>query len=97
MSACCPGRMSVPVAAGMASVLTLAHQQLHAGALAVSPSDIEGTMQAMYQALTMNPQEREERAATLVQTIEDQDISHWIYTQLDDIRDLVTSSVPQAT
>ena len=79
------------------SETTGAHQQLHEGALSVSPSDIEGTMQAMYQALTMNPQEREERAATLVQTIEDQDISHWIYTQLDDIRDLVTSSVPQAT
>ena len=79
------------------SETTGAHQQLHPGALSVSPSDIEGTMQAMYQALTMSPEEREERAVTLAQIIENEDISHWIYSQLDDIRALVDQSVPQAT
>ena len=67
------------------SETTGAHKQLQAGALSVSPSDIEGTMQAMHQAVTMDAEEREQRAATLAQAIEKEDINHWICCQLEDI------------
>ena len=70
------------------SETTGAHQQLQSGALSVTPSDIEGTMQAMYQALTMSAEERERRATILSQTIEQEDIAHWIYCQLEDIKSL---------
>ena len=71
------------------SETTGAHGQLSKGALSVSPSDIEGTMQAMHQALTMSTEEREERATTLTQIIEREDITHWIYSQLEDIKSLL--------
>ncbi len=71
------------------SETTGAHKQLAQGALSVSPSDIEGTMQAMYQALTMSAEEREQRATTLAQIIQKEDISHWIQCQLEDINALL--------
>ena len=83
-----------PVVNGRDGVLILsettgAHKQLSPGALSVSPSDIEGTMQAMYQALTMGPEERGRRASTLNEIMEREDITHWIHSQLEDIRALV--------
>ena len=78
------------------SETTGAHKQLAAGVLSVSPADIEGTMQAMYQALTMSPEEREKRATTLAQIIEAEDITHWIHSQLADIRSLSDLSVSPA-
>ena len=71
------------------SETTGAYKQLSAGALSVSPSDIEGTMQAMYQAITMSAEERARRATTLSQIMEKEDIIHWIHTQLEDVRALV--------
>ena len=70
------------------SETTGAHEQLAPGALSVSPSDIEGTMQALHQALTMSSEERESRAATLANIIETEDITNWIYGQLKDIKTL---------
>ena len=71
------------------SETTGAYKQLHPGALSVSPADIEGTMQAIYQALTMGTEERERRAAALTQIIGAEDITHWIYRQLEDIKALI--------
>ena len=71
------------------SETTGAYKQLSPGALAVSPSDIEGTMEAMYQALTMSAEERAQRAATLAQIVEKEDILHWITRQLEDIKALI--------
>ena len=71
------------------SETTGAHKQLSAGALSVAPSDIEGTTEAMYQALTMSAEERERRAATLAQIIEKEDVTHWICCQLEDVKDLI--------
>ncbi len=71
------------------SETTGAYKQLSIGALAVSPSDIEGTMEAMYQALTMSAEERERRAATMAQSIEDEDVTHWIHSQLEDVKTLL--------
>ena len=75
------------------SETTGAFKQLAPGALAVAPSDIEGTMQALHQAITMSAEERKERSDTLVQIISDEDIIHWVYRQLDDIRS-ITAPTP---
>ena len=71
------------------SETTGAHKQLSPGALSVSPTDIEGTMQAMYQALTMSAEERERRAATMAEIVDREDITHWIHCQLEDIKGLI--------
>ena len=71
------------------SETTGAHKQLSKGALSVCPSDIEGTMLALYQALTMSAEERARRSDVLVQSIEEEDITNWIYCQLEDISALV--------
>ena len=68
---------------------TGASHQLWEGALTISPADIEGTMQAMYQALTMGAEERERRSVNLAQIVEREDIIHWMYRQLEDLSQLV--------
>jgi len=68
---------------------TGAHNQLRHGALTVSPADVEGTMQAMYEALTMEAEERKRRARDLVESIRREDISHWLSRQIEDIGKLV--------
>ena len=78
------------------SETTGAYKQLAPGALSVAPSDIEGTMQAMYQAITMSTEEREQRAATLAQIVADEDITHWIYSQLSDISSVISPPVVPA-
>ena len=78
------------------SETTGAYKQLAPGALAVAPSDIEGTMQAMYQALTMSADERERRAEVMAGIISDEDILHWIYTQLSDLSSLINPPVVPA-
>lgn len=65
-----------------------AFEQLGDHVLPVGPTDIEATMQAMYDALTMPAEERGEKAAALLETIEAEDITHWLRTQLEDMRDL---------
>ena len=62
-----------------------AHEQLRVGCLSVAPADVEGTKQALYQALTMSDAERETRNQRMVQSIEEEDIRHWLYSQLQDI------------
>ncbi len=71
------------------SETTGAHRQLSHSALSVAPADIEGTMQAMYQALTMSPEERKRRSGDLIESIRREDISHWICRQIEDLADLV--------
>ena len=66
-----------------------AYHQLREGALAVSPTDIEGTMEALYQALIMSPEERHDRAVKLADQIGREDINHWICRQLEDIAQLL--------
>ncbi|MBM3939868.1 MAG: trehalose-6-phosphate synthase [SAR202 cluster bacterium] len=67
---------------------TGAHEQLQVGALSVAAADVEGTARAIYRALTMTPAERTERAGRLRSTIEREDITHWLYAQLHDVRAL---------
>ncbi|MBI4339458.1 MAG: trehalose-6-phosphate synthase [Chloroflexi bacterium] len=65
-----------------------AYPQLAAGALAVSPADIEGTMQAMYQALAMPAEERKQRSSALVRAVEQEDVFHWFQRQFEDVKGL---------
>ena len=62
--------------------------QLRKGALAVSPTDIEGTAQAMYKAVTMTPEEREERSNALVSCVTNEDVTHWLRIQIEDLKNL---------
>ena len=65
------------------------HHQLGEGALSISPTDIEGTMDALYQAITMTPEDRKHRASLLVNEICREDITHWITSQFQDIAELL--------
>ena len=62
-----------------------AHEQLGEYALSVAPTDLEGTMVAMYQALSMPPEERRRRAAALRKSIAEEDINMWLCRQLEDL------------
>ncbi|MCZ6892156.1 MAG: trehalose-6-phosphate synthase, partial [Chloroflexi bacterium] len=63
-----------------------AYQQLAEGALSVAPTDVEGTTEALYEALTMSEEERAKRQAVLVEAIEREDLLHWLQQQFQDIR-----------
>ncbi len=62
-----------------------AHDQLGTYALSVAPADLEGTAQALHTALTMPAEERRKRATALKRTISEEDITLWLYQQLDDL------------
>jgi trehalose 6-phosphate synthase len=62
---------------------TGARQQLEPGALMISPFDIYATAQAMHEGLVMTPEERRERAETLRQIVEMEDINLWLCKQLE--------------
>ena len=62
-----------------------AYDQLRTAALPVSPTDIEGTMQAMYKALTMSQEERQKRATMLCQSVEREDVINWLKIQIEDL------------
>lgn len=60
-------------------------EQLGEYALVVSPADIEGTAEAIFEALTMPVQERHRRASALRRSIEEADVNLWFRQQLGDI------------
>ena len=57
--------------------------------VSVTPTDIEGTARALYQALTMLPEERKARAEALRNAIRDEDLTLWLHRQFKDILDSV--------
>jgi trehalose 6-phosphate synthase len=59
--------------------------QLGDYALVVAPADVEGTADAIYQALTMPIQERQRRAQRLRRLVERDDVTVWFRDQLADI------------
>ncbi len=58
-------------------------ERLGSHALVISPADLEGTVQALYTALTMSDEERGRRAAALRGTIEAEDVTHWLCRQVE--------------
>ena len=65
-----------------------AHEQLKENVISVAPADLEGTTQALYDALTMNMTERKRRAEGLKRTIEAEDLTMWLCHQFRDLRNL---------
>ncbi len=65
-----------------------AYEQLKENVISVAPADLEGTTQALYAALTMDSAERKRRAEALRKSIEDEDITAWLYRQFRDLRNL---------
>ncbi|ACZ39385.1 alpha,alpha-trehalose-phosphate synthase (UDP-forming) [Sphaerobacter thermophilus] len=70
-----------------------AYQQLSEHALSVSPADVESTAHAIYQALTMPPEQRAYHAQALRRLVIEQDILAWIYSQLEDLAATVGGSL----
>jgi trehalose 6-phosphate synthase len=71
-------------------------EQLGQCALVVAPTDLEATAQALYTALTMSDEERDQRASQLKQIVTDEDITHWLCCQLEDLSSLC-QKMPVAT
>lgn len=83
-----------PVVSANNAVLVLsesagAHDQLRAHVISVSPADVEGTSQALYEALTMEPDERRRRAEALKKAICEEDNIRWLSRQFEDLRKLI--------
>ena len=72
------------------SELAGSHEQLHEHVLSVAPTDLEGTVRALHEALTMPEDERRRRAEALRKSIEDEDIIRWLEHQLHDLQALAT-------
>ncbi len=70
------------------SETTGGYEQLAEGCLAVSPADVEGTMLAMHEALTMPEEERRRLRGNLVAAIEREDVTQWFAQQFEDIKAL---------
>ena len=66
-----------------------AYRQLAEGALTLAPADVEGTAQALYQAVTMPPEERQSRAALLYNAVCRHDNDDWLFRQFQDIAALL--------
>lgn len=62
-----------------------AADQLGDDAIIISPADVEGTAEAIFQALTMPLKERRRRAENLRRTVEADDVAKWFREQLWDI------------
>jgi len=67
---------------------TGARQQLEPGALVISPCDVYATAEALHQALSMPAGDRAARAARLRRLVEDNDINHWLMSQLETLKSL---------
>jgi len=67
------------------SELAGSFEQLSEFTLNVSPADLEGTVRALYQALTMPEAERRRRASALRRIVQEQDITHWLECQFRDL------------
>jgi len=65
-----------------------AYEQLKENVISVAPADLEETTQALYEALTMEPGEKKRRIEALKKSIEEEDITAWLYRQFRDLRNL---------
>jgi trehalose 6-phosphate synthase len=83
-----------PVVNSNNGVLVLSHssgvyQQLSDGAISVSPTDLEGTMEALQQAIVMPAEDRKQRAEQLYAAVCREDITQWLHHQMQDIAALM--------
>ena len=71
-----------------------AHNQLGHAALSVAPGDVEGTAEALHEALTMPAEERARRRAELCEAIEKEDLDWWMRRQIEDLADVSPPATP---
>ncbi|HSX22203.1 MAG TPA: trehalose-6-phosphate synthase [Gaiellaceae bacterium] len=79
-----------PIANGRDGVLVLSenagvHEELGEWALTVNPFDIGGQADALYEALTMPPDERRRRIEAIRAQVREHDLAAWIEAQLEDL------------
>lgn len=86
----CDGVLVLSEAAG-------AYEQLWENAIPVTPTDLEGTTEAIYRALSMSPEDRSRRASALRKSVEEEDSTLWLYRQLSDVTALALEPLQQAT
>lgn len=67
------------------SELAGSYEQLADYAIGVCPTDLEGTVRALREALTMPVDERRRRAAALKRLIQEEDITFWLERQMRDL------------
>ena len=61
------------------------HEDLGEWTLTINPFDIEGTAEALYQAVTMELDERRRRCAAITSYVREHDVAKWSTDQLDDL------------
>ena len=66
-----------------------AYSQLADSVLTVAPTDIAGTSDALYRAITMSAEERRQRASTLYHSICQDDNEDWLRRQMEDLEALL--------
>jgi trehalose 6-phosphate synthase len=66
-------------------------QQLEKAAFAISPADMVETAEALYQGLTMSPEERHQMATLAREEVERNDLNAWIVRQIQDINSIIES------
>lgn len=72
-----------------------AFEQLNHGAISVEPEDVEGTADALWVALNMPSGEKAMRLHYLRRSIEREDVSHWLISQLEDMGKLMVDRESQ--
>jgi trehalose 6-phosphate synthase len=65
------------------------HEELGDLALTINPFDVDATAEALYLGLIMDPVERQARAERIRDAVRANDITRWITTQLQDLRELI--------
>jgi trehalose 6-phosphate synthase len=65
-----------------------AFQELGEGALGVNPQDVDGTAEALWQALEMPPSERRRRASLLRAAITERSLLTWMSGQLEELHEV---------
>jgi trehalose 6-phosphate synthase len=63
-------------------------EQLQEHVLPVAPTDLEGTVRALHQALAMPEEDRRQRAEGMRKIVEDEDIIKWLEHQFSDLIEL---------
>lgn len=71
-----------------------AASQLQGEVLMVAPADVEGTAQAIFDAITMPISERRHRSERLRRIVEDDDVSLWFKRQVEDLDAIMTPPPP---
>ena len=74
-----------------------AFQELRDGALAVTPRDVKGTADALWQALEMPLSERRRRAGLLRATISGRGLTAWMREQLEELHEVAMGGAAEPT